>query len=470
MCALSPIDLSGDPSDGTTAAPTSFVVTAWEACMKVSRLCVSALFGISILGRIVFTTGEAHAQESVLVETKERSRKAPASSDASLTYGRALRSAGREGDALTELRRGQAYAKGDARVSFAWEIARTHIAKRDFGAAKRACMSIAKLPKGEAASHVCMGEAHLLWRRGIEALDAVGNVGELSNFSEEIQYYARLVEGRSYELDSRDEHAETAYREAIRIAPNRADAHVLLGALLHRVGKDGLPSLRRATEIDPRDPTALFELGRVLALDSKTRGKAIETFEKAVAERPTFVEALRALTETYVASDRLTDARRVARSVLKLAPNDVLAHVVSGQVALAEGQLDVALEEGKTALALMPNEGKAKLLIADAYAKKGEIDLALEAYQSASGLSPLDPTPLVNATNACIAAGRVTSAKAFAKRAALDFPNHAVSWIAKGDALAADGDRAAARTSYERAKTLPSADRALIEKRLSSLR
>ena len=371
---------------------------------------------------------------------------------------------------MTELRRGQIFAKGDAAITAEWEIARTHIAKRDFAPAMASCKSIAKLANGEAASHVCAAEAHLLWRRGTEALSELAEVAKSPGANAEVLFHAKLAEGRSRELDSKDAEAEACYREAIRLAPNRFEGHLRLGAMLHRIGKDGVPELRRAVELDRHDPIAQLELGRALSAEPSQRADAIASFEKAVAERPSFVEAMRALTEAYVAANRLPDAKRVAASVLKIAPNDVLAHVVSGRVALAEGKADEALKEGETALKLMPNEGKAKLLVADAYAKKGEIDLALEAYQKASGLDPLDPAPLVNAAHACLAAGRVTSAKAFGQRAVLDFPNHAPSWVAQGDALAADGNPKAARTAYESAKKAKGADVPLIDGKLSRLK
>src|SRR5262249_37494830 len=154
----------------------------------------------------------------------------------------------------------------------------------------------------------------------------------------------------------------------------------------------------------------------------------------------------------------LADAKRSAGNLMKLAPNDVFAHVVSGRVALADGKPDEAIKEGEIALKLMPNEGQAKLLVADAYAKKGEIDLALEAYQKASGLDPLNPTPLVNAARACIAANRLTSARAFGQRAVLDFPDSSQAWVADGDALFADGNMKAARQAYENAKKGRGAD------------
>ena len=98
---------------------------------------------------------------------------------------------------------------------------------------------------------------------------------------------------------------------------------------------------------------------------------------------------------------------------------------MAGRLALAEGRADDAIKEGEIAAKLMPNVQAARLLVADAWAKKGEIDLAVEAYQAAFGLDHSDPTPLVNASAACLAAGRVTSAKAFGVRATKDFANHA---------------------------------------------
>lgn len=413
----------------------------------------------------------ATAQESALAEAKNQTRQSPTSADASIAYGRALRRAGHANEALTEVHRGQSFAKGEGAIMAEWEIARTYIAKRDFNAAMGSCAAIKKLPNGGAANHACAAEAHLLWRRGTEATAEIAEVLKAAGVSNEVLYATRISEGRARELDSKDAEAEAAYREALRLFPDRAEAHTLLGALLVRTGKDGLPELKRATDLDARDPVAQLEYGRALAADrgGPSRVEAVRAFERAVAERPSYLEALRAVTEAYVADNRLSDAKGTAAALLKIAPSDVLAHVVSGRVALAEGKVDDALKEGETALKLMPNEAKAKLLVADAYAKKGEIDLALEAYQKASGLDPNDATPLINATYACLAHNRTTSAKAYGQRAALDFPNQAAAWIANGDALAADGDPKAARAAYESAKKAKGADIAAIDRKLAQL-
>jgi tetratricopeptide (TPR) repeat protein len=422
--------------------------------------------GLSVLLGVVCTTAAAAAQESSLADAKLRATGKGASAESAMAYGRALRRAGHEAEALTELRRalGLAGARGDLAAQIDWEIARTHIAKRDFTSAMATCRTM--LPLATAASHVCAAEAHLLWRRGTEAADEVAAARRSKDLPADVRYAALLVDGRIAELGSKDTDALTAYGAAIALAPGRPDAHLKLGVLLRRLGKDALPSLRKAVELDAHDATAQLELGRTLPAGSN---ESIAALERAVAERPSSTDALRALSEGYVAAKRLPDAKRTAEAVLKIAPNDFFSHVVAGRVALAEGHADKAIEEGETAGKLMPNAAAPKLLIADAWAHKGEIDLAVESYQNAFGLDHTDPAPLVNAARACLAAGRNTSARAFARRATQEFPELAAAWETLGDALAADKDRAAALTAYDAAGKLHGADAKGLEAKRAKL-
>jgi tetratricopeptide (TPR) repeat protein len=391
-----------------------------------------------------------------------------AGADDAVVKGQTLRRSGKENDALTELRRAKVGATGAAATKIDWEIARTHIAKRDFASAMSSCRSMAK--EAPAASRVCAAEAHLLWRRGTEAMNELAELAKIKDAPADVRYFGKVAEGRAQELASKEADAEAAYKKAIETAGDRPEAHALLGAMQHRLGKDGVPELRKAVDLDAKDPFNQHELGRALATDPAKIADAITAFERAVAERPGYTEALRSLTEAYLTAKRVPDAKRTAETVLKTAPNDVYAHIASGRVALAENRLDDALKEGETAVKLMPNEAKGKLLIADAYAKKGEIDLALEAYQSAAGLDHGDATPLVNAGRACLDAGRPTSAKAFGIKATKEFPNHARAWVLLGDALVVDKDVPSARNAYETAKKQRDANAADIDAKLTRLR
>src|SRR5260221_14546201 len=104
---------------------------------------------------VLCTTGVAVGQESGVAQARDAAKSAPANAEAALTYGRALRRAGREADALTELRlaSGLTGGKADLATDVELEIARQHIAKRDFYAALNTCHGFEKVAKPQ--SRVC---------------------------------------------------------------------------------------------------------------------------------------------------------------------------------------------------------------------------------------------------------------------------------------------------------------------------
>ena len=57
----------------------------------------------------------------------------------------------------------------------------------------------------------------------------------------------------------------------------------------------------------------------------------------------------------------------------------------------------------------------------------------------------------MHAALACIRAGRLTSARAYATTATREFATWGPAFAVLGDALAADGDGAGARTAYDKA-------------------
>lgn len=70
-----------------------------------------------------------------------------------------------------------------------------------------------------------------------------------------------------YELEATElEEAVRAYREALRLDPEHADAHVNLGRLLHERGavEAAAGHYRRAAELRPTDATAAYDLGVAL--------------------------------------------------------------------------------------------------------------------------------------------------------------------------------------------------------------
>ncbi len=86
--------------------------------------------------------------------------------------------------------------------------------------------------------------------------------------------------------------AISSYREALRLDPNHADAHINLGRLLHDAGnaKDAANHYRAALLARPDSTTAAFNLG--VALDDLDRPfEAIEAYRRSIESDPEFPDA-----------------------------------------------------------------------------------------------------------------------------------------------------------------------------------
>jgi tetratricopeptide (TPR) repeat protein len=336
-------------------------------------------------------------------------------------------------------------ATAAAAAQLRWEVARVYMDRHEYWQARSECQALGKLPGANADGHACAADAHLVLLRASEALGEVA----AALASDPGSYEARVAEGRAQDFALEVAKSEAAYRAAIAIRPDGVDAHVGLGRLLFKNGRreEGLALLRRGVELDPSGSEALFELGLALSPGAES----VALLERATRERPTFGEAWLALGSEQLALRHLAEAKRASDAALREPPGGAAANVLAGRVALAEGRADEAIHSGEAALRIVGNSAPAKLLVADGNAKKGDIDPALEAYQAAWGLDHGDPTPLVHAAEACHAAGRETSARAYGMKATQEFPKWGPAWAALGDALVANGEKPAAREAYQKA-------------------
>ena len=120
------------------------------------------------------------------------------------------------------------------------------------------------------------------------------------------QYKDALRRGHTAALRGRLDVAAAAYREASRIAPDRALPYVGLGGVLSRLGRadDALVAYSAALDRAPTDEGAMHGRADVLAALGR-RAEAAETLDRlaSILER----------------DGRLADACDVARSALELA-------------------------------------------------------------------------------------------------------------------------------------------------------
>jgi len=117
--------------------------------------------------------------------------------------------------------------------------------------------------------------------------------------------------------------AAAAYREAIRLRPDFAQAHVSLGLALARTGAygDAESALRRALSLNPKDATAVANLTTVLRRQRKVADAEVVQRE-ALAREVEPATVRRDLGDTLYEQGRYPEAAAAYREALTLAPND----------------------------------------------------------------------------------------------------------------------------------------------------
>jgi tetratricopeptide (TPR) repeat protein len=437
-------------------------VAAFAASLGCLQLALAGVPGLA--GLRCWPRG-ADAQETQIPTLRAAVTAAPTDAEASLALGRTLRRAGHLAEARTELLRASALAgRPELALRIDWELERVAADRRDFGQALAVCAQLAARPGAAAQGHACQAAAQLVRQRATEALSETS----LALAKDPRCFEAKLAEGQAYSLELDGPRAEDALRTAISLRVSAVEPFIELGRVLEREGKhdEAVAQLRAAVQLDPSGPDAIVALASVLPPGAES----LDLYNRASRERPSFLEAWLALGTQHFAAGRLAETKTAASAALRADASSAGARILLGKVALVEGHPDEAIDAGRAALKIVANSAAATLLVADGEARRGNLDLALEAYQAAWGLDHGDPTPLVHASQACHAAARDTSARAFGIKATQEFPRWGPGWASLGDALAAQNERQAAREAYRKALGGEGlADKASVQSKLAAL-
>jgi tetratricopeptide (TPR) repeat protein len=407
----------------------------------------SIRLALAVLALAVAASTGAAAQTARVTSAREAVARNPNDPAASLALGRALRRAGIWDAAATELRRGALLgsAAGDIGLAIRRELARVFVDQGKHDEAMNACRQIAPVKGGQALSHACVADAHMIRKRATEALPEVERALALSPSL----YEAKVVEGYVRWQTGALAAAEQAFKSASGAEPSRTEAWVGLGRLLAATGRkaEAIGAFEKAAAADADDPEPAYELGAALASGER----ATAQLRRAVDIRPSYGAAHARLGEVALEQGRVAEAEQEARVALRCPNVQGEWHALLAEVLVRKGQADEALKAVDQALKMVPNNSRAKLAQADAFAAKRDIDLAIEAYQASFNIARTNPAPLVRASLACLANARETTAKAFSDRATQLFPKWAPAWEAAGDVAAKAKEHAEARKAYQQA-------------------
>ncbi len=198
-----------------------------------------------------------------------------------------------------------------------------------------------------------------------------------------------LYRGHTLQALERWNEAADAYRRALDLEPNFADAQMALGIVSQRSGQlaAAAAAYRRALTLRPEDSRVWGNLGTVLR-ELGDIDESIRSLKSAVALDPGIVSYAVNLGVSLCRKRDFCAAETLLRDALRREPNRADAALNLGSALQGQGLPQDALEYFRRAVALRPNYAEAWNVLADAYKALGDFSSAIAACESAIGARP----------------------------------------------------------------------------------
>jgi protein O-mannosyl-transferase len=190
--------------------------------------------------------------------------------------------------------------------------------------------------------------------------------------------------------EGRRDEAVRHCREAIRLAPDYADAHIALGAVLDELGQDeeAMKESRIAQQLNPSSFDVHYNIANLLLKSERTE-EAIQEYQQAKSIDPTRLKVYIMCADAFARQNLLDEAISELLHGLQAARPDedpvelVRAHYNMANAYSRLGQLDSAIREYRSALALSPKYFNAYYGLGLVMEKQGRPEEAIKAYQNA---------------------------------------------------------------------------------------
>jgi tetratricopeptide (TPR) repeat protein len=295
---------------------------------------------------------------------------------------------------------------------------------------------------------------------------------EVSERAEAFNILGRLL-GRA---DAGSSEVAAAFREAIRLRPDYAEAHNNMGLVLIQSGDDpnGIAALREAVRLQPDYAEARANLGA--ALTPTDPDEAIRELETAVALAPGSVEAQFNLATAYGSSPQFGPAKEIEqlRKVIDRAPAFARARFALGKALLQEGKIDEAVDALTEAARLEPSSGETHYQLGLALVRAGRKEEAATELQKGRELTTAadrseNAAQILAEGRAAMDRGELDDALAKFRRVVQLAPESSEAARDVGAVLEKQGDTDAAAAAYGKALEMNPGDTAAKE-RLDALR
>lgn len=185
------------------------------------------------------------------------------------------------------------------------------------------------------------------------------------------------------------EQSRKTYEEALALAPEDYFLHSNFGEFLDAIGDlpGALAQQQRVRELLPLEPMPNYKVGRVLVRQGKT-GDASDYFQRALALRPDFVQALNEMGLLLANQQKPVEAEPYFERALKKDPNYSETYLNLGIVAQTQGKLDQAMVRYEEAARLEPEGPAAHFFQGVNLAAQHRRDEAIQSFREAVQLKP----------------------------------------------------------------------------------
>ncbi len=164
-----------------------------------------------------------------------------------------------------------------------------------------------------------------------------------------------LLEAQRQLRAGRPELAERSCRRLLKVQPEHADAHNLLGLALGRRGRlrEAEQSSRRAVELRPQDPGFVSNLAERLRQQGRL-DEAIALFRQALELAPDLLPALEGLARALAQAGELEAALDLALRACRASPELAASHALVGELLALLRRYDEAIPALSRAVELAP--------------------------------------------------------------------------------------------------------------------
>jgi serine/threonine-protein kinase len=300
---------------------------------------------------------------------------------------------------------------------------------------------------------IALCNALLLDRRGLEAEELVEDLTRLEPGNPWVSYYRGLV----LHMQKNTGAAEVAFRKAVDLKPDFAEAHSNLGCLLANQNQltAAEAAFRKAIDLKPDFAEAHNNLGKVLYRLGRF-DRAATMFSKAIELWPQFAEAYHNLGLTLSQQDRPAAAEVAFRVAVELGPDHAEAYYNLGNALTAQGKHAEAVAVFRKAVDLDPDLPQAHYNLGLALVAQGKVLEAEPAFRKAIELRSDFAGAYFNLGNILLLRGKYTEAETAYREATARLPDFAEAHRGLGYALLKQQKAVAAERALREATKLKS--------------